>query len=199
MGLIERLFGFIFGGGRNVIVETTEAFRENAEAAGVREADARSAAMSQFGQEFGLQQRGWFDRFIDGVNRLPRPALALGTLGLIVSAMVDPIWFAERMQGLALVPEPLWWLLGVVVSFYFGARQQFKTQEFQRSIAATVAMAPAVVRNIRALRQLRHDSPGAADPGPDAELALELPRTAVTDNPPLEAARTLMRGVGKDR
>ena len=25
--------------------------------------------------------------------------------------------------GLALVPEPLWWLLGAIVSFYFGARE----------------------------------------------------------------------------
>jgi hypothetical protein len=27
------------------------------------------------------------------------------------------------MQGLQLVPEPLWWLLGAIVSFYFGARE----------------------------------------------------------------------------
>ena len=27
------------------------------------------------------------------------------------------------MQGLALVPEPLWWLMGAIVSFYFGARE----------------------------------------------------------------------------
>lgn len=64
---------------------------------------------------------------MDGLNRLPRPALALGTLGLFVSAMVAPLWFAERMQGIALVPEPLWWLLGVIVSFYFGARHQVKS------------------------------------------------------------------------
>jgi hypothetical protein len=27
------------------------------------------------------------------------------------------------MQGLGFVPEPLWWLLGAIVSFYFGARE----------------------------------------------------------------------------
>jgi hypothetical protein len=27
------------------------------------------------------------------------------------------------MAGLAGVPEPLWWLLGAVVGFYFGARE----------------------------------------------------------------------------
>ena len=49
--------------------------------------------------------------------------LALGTLGLFVYAMAEPAGFSTRMQGLALVPEPLWWLLGAIVSFYFGARE----------------------------------------------------------------------------
>lgn len=58
------------------------------------------------------------------------------------------IWFAARMQGIALVPEPLWWLLGVIVSFYFGARHQIKNQHFQRSIAQAVALAPKAAQNI---------------------------------------------------
>ena len=37
--------------------------------------------------------------------------------------MIDPISFAARMEGLAYVPDPLWWLLGAIVSFYFGARE----------------------------------------------------------------------------
>ena len=37
--------------------------------------------------------------------------------------MVDPVGFAARMVGLEAVPEPLWWLLGAIVSFYFGARE----------------------------------------------------------------------------
>ena len=39
--------------------------------------------------------------------------------------MVDPQAFAARMVGLNAVPEPLWWLLGAVVAFYFGARETF--------------------------------------------------------------------------
>jgi hypothetical protein len=61
--------------------------------------------------------------------------MAIGCLGLFAAAMVDPVWFSERMAAMSLVPEPLWWLLGVVVSFYFGARHQAKGQEFQRHIA----------------------------------------------------------------
>jgi hypothetical protein len=107
---------------------------------------------------------------MDGVNRIPRPALALGTLGLFVAAMIDPIWFAARMQGIALVPEPLWWLLGVVVSFYFGARHQIKSQQFQRSIAETISHAPKVADNLAMLRRLRASTPGVADTGGDARL-----------------------------
>ena len=55
------------------------------------------------------------------------------------------------MQGIALVPEPLWWLLGAVVSFYFGARHQLKSHQFQSQISASMARAPKVISNIRAL------------------------------------------------
>lgn len=154
MGMIERLFSLVFGGGGNLVKDTAEVFVENAEAKAVRGAALSQGALAQFAAEFAVPRRGVFDRFMDGVNRLPRPALALGTLGLFVAAMIDPIWFAERMQGVALVPEPLWWLLGAIVSFYFGARHQTKGQDFQRSIAATLANAPQVARNIDALRSI---------------------------------------------
>ncbi len=172
MGLIERVLTVVFGGARNIVADTAEVFRENAEAGAGRQAEFKKQVVTQYGQEFHSNQRGWFDRVMDAVNRLPRPAMALGTLALFVSAMTDPIWFAERMQGIALVPEPLWWLLGAIVSFYFGARHQAKGQEFQRSVAVTMARAPQVVENITALRKLRAGSPGVADTGPDAKLAL---------------------------
>ena len=172
MGLIGQALSLIFGGGRNALVETAQVFRVNADASDSRAAKIQAATMAQLAAEFRNPRKGWFDRFIDGLNRLPRPAMALGTLGLFVMAMSDPIWFAERMQGIALVPEPLWWLMGAVVSFYFGARHQVKGQEFQRSIATTMARAPQVIENISALRRLRADSPGVADTGPDAALML---------------------------
>lgn len=161
MGIIERIFTLLFGGGRNVLRETAEVFTENSDQAAQRMLLMHERALAQHGAEFDTPNKGRFDRFMDGVNRLPRPALALGTLFLFVSAMVDPLWFAARMQGLALVPEPLWWLLGAVVSFYFGARHQAKGQEFQRSIAQTLARAPAVARQIAALNRARDTRDGA--------------------------------------
>ena len=168
MGMIDGVLGLVFGGGRNVLRETAEVFTENAEARAARTAAIHGGAMAQFGAEFARPRVGLFDRMIDGLNRLPRPALALGTLGLFVTAMVDPVWFAARMQGIALVPEPLWWLLGVIVSFYFGARHQLKAQSFQREIASTMAQVPEVTGNIAQLGRLRARTPGVADPGTDA-------------------------------
>lgn len=172
MGLIQGFLSLMFGGGRNVIRETAEVFTENAEAGAKRAVTVQGQAMQQFGAEFAVPRAGLFDRFMDGLNRLPRPALALGTLGLFVTAMIDPLWFAARMQGIALVPEPLWWLLGVIVSFYFGARHQMKAQHFQREVATTMSRVPQVLENIGKLEQMRADSPGAADPGPDANLSV---------------------------
>ncbi len=179
MGLIQGLFGWLFGGGLKDVRKTVEVFRPNAEAEAGRTADYQAAALNQFGAEFS-QRRGLFDRIIDGLNRLPRPAMALGVMFLIGSAMVDPIWFASRMQGLALVPDPLWWLLGAIVSFYFGARYQVKGQAFQASLAATMARVPQVVQNIKAIRALRANSPGVADVGAEAGVALEV--LAAEDN-----------------
>jgi len=171
MGLMERMFGLLFGNGTNVVKDTVEVFRENAEAGSARANAVQMQAMREYGDEFLVPRQGAFDRIMDGVNRLPRPALALGTLGLFVSAMVEPLWFAERMQGIALVPEPLWWLLGVIVSFYFGARHQVKAQQFQREIVGTMAQVPQVMQNVAALRKLRSDSVGVASAGEDVRLA----------------------------
>lgn len=74
------------------------------------------------------------------------------------------------MQGIALVPEPLWWLLGVIVSFYFGARHQVKSQDFQRSIVNTIKHVPQVLENIERIGQMRADAVGAADTGTDVRL-----------------------------
>ena len=189
MGMIGKFMAMLFGGGRNVVKETAEVFRENAEAGAQRAVQVQMGALDQFAAEFAVPRRGLFNRFMDGVNRLPRPALALGTLGLFVVAMVDPIWFSARMQVIALVPEPLWWLLGVIVSFYFGARHQLKTQNFQREIAVTMARAPQVMSNIATLRAMRADSPGAADPGPDAAVTLAAAEPA--ENQALEDWRRL--------
>ena len=127
--MIRSAFGFLFGRGRNVtalgqtVTSVAEVFRPNATRALELGHDAYKAAHASHAAEFQYGRGGWFDSMVNGLNRLPRPLLALGTLGLFAYAMHDPAGFAIRMQALAHVPEPLWWLLGAVVAFYFGARE----------------------------------------------------------------------------
>ena len=187
MGMIELMFQLMFGGNGNMVRDTVEVFRENAEAGSQRGAQVQMQAMREYDEEFAIPRQGWFDRFMDGVNRLPRPALALGALGLFVAAMIDPLWFSQRMQGIALVPEPMWWLLGVIVSFYFGARHQVKSQKFQREIVDTMAHVPQVMHNFKALKELRAESVGVADSGSDVRLSLA--SIAPDTNAALEAWR----------
>ena len=76
MGLIEKFLTLIFGSGRNAVAETAEVFRVNADASDARHAEIQSAALAQLAAEFHRPRAGWYDRFIDGLNRIPRPAMA---------------------------------------------------------------------------------------------------------------------------
>lgn len=127
MGLISRIVGGPAATSALASAATTvaEVFVPNATRKMELSAEAYRAALDEHGEEFKHIRAGFFDRFVNGLNRMPRPMLALGTLGLFVYAMVDPASFAERMIGLGYVPEPLWWLLGAIVSFYFGAREAY--------------------------------------------------------------------------
>jgi hypothetical protein len=133
MGLMAK----VFGGPQAVaalgtaVREVAEVFTPNATATAAAEAAQAQAALAQHGAEFAIARLGWFDTFVNGLNRLPRPMLALGTIGLFVFAMADPAAFGLRMQGLAHVPEPLWWLLGAIVAFYFGAREAHYVRDFR--------------------------------------------------------------------
>jgi len=103
--------------------DLSEVFVANATREMELEQEAYKMALEAASEEYRHSGSAWFDRFVNGLNRLPRPLMALGTIGLFVFAMVDPPAFAARMMGLNEVPEPLWWLLGAIVSFYFGARE----------------------------------------------------------------------------
>lgn len=120
-----------------------EVFAPNATRAQDLSAEAHRAALAQFAAEFAPARIGRFDRLVDGLNRLPRPMLAFGTLGLFAYAMADPAGFAIRMRSLEPVPEPLWWLLGAIVGFYFGAREMHHFR-IRATPAAAAAPAPAL-------------------------------------------------------
>ena len=113
-------------------------FGQNPENEAERAASSRAAALTQLASEFENQRDGWFHAVVDGLNRLPRPLMAMGVIGLFIFAMADPLGFDARMRALQAVPEPLWWLLGAVVGFYFGGRELHYRRE-QRSINPNAA------------------------------------------------------------
>jgi hypothetical protein len=124
--------------------------------------EAYRMALEAASEEFRHGGTSGYDRFVNGLNRLPRPFMALGTIGLFTYAMVDPVGFSARMVGLAEVPEPLWWLLGAIVGFYFGAR------EFHYLRRPAAAVARAGQGGLFGLRRRRaapaaEDNPALAD------------------------------------
>lgn len=136
LGWLGRLLGFGSSGKAPVTTlaeaatGVAEVFTENKTRRMELDASARAAALAQFAAEFNHQRIGWFDRFVDSLNRLPRPVMALMTLWLFFQAWADPATFSSVMGAFATVPDQLWWLLGAVVAFYFGARE---THHFRRN------------------------------------------------------------------
>jgi Holin of 3TMs, for gene-transfer release len=128
MGLLERLIGGLFGSGRTRLDELGAML-------------ATRIAEQGGGAALGLDPRAatQFDRAMDGLNRLPRPLMALGTVALMAAAIIDPVWFSARMDALSQMPEPAWWLIGAVVSLYFGGRLQAHDQKFQRELLQAMA------------------------------------------------------------
>lgn len=125
MGVMDRFLGAgaAVTSVANAATGVAEVFRENTTRRMELDEEAYARAIAQLSAEFAATPRGWFDGLMNGLNRLPRPVMTLGTVGLFVYAMVEPEGFGLRMENLNLVPEPLWWLLGAIISFYFGARE----------------------------------------------------------------------------
>ncbi|MFC3568527.1 holin family protein [Paracoccus sp. TOH] len=146
MGVIDRFLGAgaAVTSVANAATGMAEVFRENATRRMELDEQAYARAIAQHGAEFAAAPRGWFDGMMNGLNRLPRPLMTLGTLALFGYAMAEPEGFGLRMQNLNLVPEPLWWLLGAVISFYFGAREAHYFRS--RPIIAKPAQAPLIPR-----------------------------------------------------
>lgn len=157
-----RFLQSIIGG----VADLGRVFLGDKAAEAVQTATTKQAVLSQFAAEFAHKRQTWFDVLVDGLNRLPRPILVFSTIGLFVYAMRDPVGFAARMVGLAHIPEPLWWLLGGIIGFYFRAREMNHARAFR---APTPDQARATVQTIRDLEAIR-----AGDPLPDD---LEAPPT----------------------
>lgn len=156
----------------------------------MRAHDLDAAALAQLSAEFSRPSQGVFDRFVDGLNRLPRPLIVLGIIWLLARAVMDPIRATEEFTALSIIPTPIWVIIGSVVAFFFGGRAQIKDLDFAREMAETANNLPAVLEQLDALREMRAESPRSGDIGTDAELEVEVhDDVATTANPALSAWR----------
>lgn len=125
--------GDIFKGGK----EVAEVFVENKEQRGQRrheeamaDIERDMASLAQFSAEFHQREkRSWWDSFVDGLNRLPRPLLTIAILAFFVLAPLNPTKFLEIAKAYELMPAGYWALLSIIIGFYFGGRMQIKAQD----------------------------------------------------------------------
>lgn len=155
--MLGRLVQALLGGGAQAVAAAVTPFTGDR----VQEEQGRHGEMlarfQQFGAEFAdRQNRTWWDSFIDGLNRLPRPAMALGVVGIFVWASADPAGFAVAAQAWALIPDEMWVVLGAVIAFFFGDRTLLSAR---RSRAPTPEQVQAVLATRARLETLRPAAP----------------------------------------
>lgn len=164
MGVIADVARAPIAAAGEAVQGVSEVFLPNATRQMELSSEAYQAALAAAAAEFAHAGPSWFDRAINGLNRLPRPLLALGTLWLFAYAMADPIGFALRMRGLAEVPKPLWWLLGANVGFYFGAREMHYLRSPGRALGGALAGLATGARGEGGLAQAPLNDPVAINP-----------------------------------
>ena len=164
MSLWGKITGLFTGGIGGTVKDVGSVFSENKEARGQRAHDADMQVLQQFAAEFrDLTNRSWWDSFIDGLNRLPRPLITLGVFGLFILAPIDPVQFLKIAQAYEAMPEGFWALLSIIVAFYFGGRLQMSSQRFAVKGGA-LAAAKNIVEQRKEFRKLEADD---EDPMPD--------------------------------
>ena len=144
--------------------ELVETFKPNAEKQAERGHLERMeisrqdmASLQQFADEFKSKRTSTaWDSFVDGLNRLPRPLITLGILGLFILAPADPVRFLEIAQAYEIMPDGFWALLSIIIAFYFGGRMQVTRQHMSIAGGALDA-AKEIVKVRKAFRDLAEE------------------------------------------
>lgn len=138
--------------------------------------DEQMTAMGQMASEFQYRgQRTWFDSLIDGLNRLPRPVIAFGAIGLFVWCIVDPAEFTVAMLALGVMPEWLAIVIGQVILLYMGGRMLNDWKVGKAASAEQVRTVMALQNEVRSVKAAGQ-SPG--QPLADDQFAQEMQNTA---------------------
>lgn len=150
--------------------ELVEVFKPNAENQANRTHKERMelskqdmASLEQFAAEFQSKRTSTaWDSFVDGLNRLPRPLITLGILGLFVLAPADPLRFLEIARAYQIMPDGFWALLSIIIAFYFGGRMQVTRQQMTIAGGALDA-AKEIVKVRKAISDLAEEEQPKAE------------------------------------
>ena len=166
--------------------ELVEVFKPNAESEAQRGHAERLAlnaqdlaSLQQFAAEFQPRAKStWWDSFIDGLNRLPRPLITLSVGAFFVLAPLDPLRFAQVARAYELMPDGFWALLSIIVAFYFGGRMRLKRQDMSVKGGALKA-----AEELLAMQRAARERDSASAPAPASADA----PPAHVDIPPMRA------------
>lgn len=137
--------------------------------------DEQMTAMNQMASEFQYRgDRTWFDSLIDGLNRLPRPVIAFGTIGLFVWCIVDPSEFTVAMLALGVMPEWLAIVIAQVILLYMGGRMLNDWKMGKAASADQVRQVLSLQNEVRAIKGAGKDS----SPIPEDQFDSEMRNTA---------------------
>ena len=129
--MLKQIGKFLTGGVAEPIRQISGQFIAPADRKREMNHELDLAIMKSFDTYLSSEPKSWYERVIKAANMAPRPALALGTIGLFVYAFVDPVNFAIAIAGIANIPIGLWTLLTTISGFYFIGRGQVKSLEGQ--------------------------------------------------------------------
>ncbi len=183
MGWLSMIAG-LFGPAKELV----EVFKPNAEHEAERGHAERLAlsaqdlaSLQQFAAEFQTRPNGtWWDSFIDGLNRLPRPQITLSVGAFFVLAPLDPLRFAQVARAYELMPDGFWALLSIIVAFYFGGRMRLKRQDM-----AVKGGALAVAKEVLAIQREAREQDQAPPPAPASADPASASAAAPSAGPPL--------------
>ena len=134
LGLIKAglgLVGGLLGSSReNTLDRTLGRFLTNKDDELAAEAKIRAGAYSLVRKQRALTK---FESFANGVNSLITPLLTLMIIGFLgyvyFLAFTDPALLTVILKAMALIPQELWALQGIVIAFWFGKRYVDKKKE----------------------------------------------------------------------
>jgi hypothetical protein len=87
------------------------------------EANAHELDMKlQESQMQGFGRGGLLNDFVDGANRLVRPLITYGVIGLFTFMCFNPQQYLEVAKGAEITPAWMWALIATVIGFWFGGR-----------------------------------------------------------------------------